>query len=56
MDRIAYKHTLKEMEHFFTTYKQIQNKVVEVSGFEGKDAAHDAVKKSIELYKKEFSK
>lgn len=50
------KHTLKEMEHFFTTYKKIQNKVVEVSGFEGKDAAQAAVLKSIELYKKEFSK
>ncbi|MFZ2303492.1 MAG: inorganic diphosphatase [Minisyncoccia bacterium] len=50
------KHTLKEMEHFFTTYKKIQNKVVEVSGFGGRDVAHDAVKKSIELYKKEFSK
>ncbi|MDO8604045.1 MAG: inorganic diphosphatase [bacterium] len=50
------KHTLKEIEHFFTTYKTIQNKVVEVSGFEGKDAAHAGVLKSIELYKKEFGK
>ncbi len=50
------KHTLKEMEHFFTTYKKIQNKVVEVSGFEGKDAAHKAVLKSIELYKKDQGK
>ena len=50
------KHTLKEMEHFFTTYKKIQNKIVEVSGFEGKDAAHQAVLKSIELYKKDQGK
>jgi len=50
------KHTLKEMEHFFTTYKQIQNKVVEVTGFEGVTAARAAVTKSIELYKKEYAK
>ena len=50
------KHTLKEMEHFFTTYKKLQNKIVEISGFEGKDAALAAVTRSIELYKKEFSK
>lgn len=50
------KHTLKEMEHFFTTYKKIQNKEVEVSGFGDKKEAHEAVTKSIELYKKEFSK
>ncbi|HAS84507.1 MAG TPA: inorganic pyrophosphatase [Candidatus Yonathbacteria bacterium] len=50
------KHTLKEMEHFFTTYKKIQNKIVEVSGFEGAKEAREAVTKSIELYKKEFGK
>ncbi|HBH71793.1 MAG TPA: inorganic pyrophosphatase [Candidatus Yonathbacteria bacterium] len=50
------KHTLKEMEHFFTTYKKIQNKVVEVSGFDGVREAREAVTKSINLYKKEFSK
>lgn len=50
------KHTIKEMEHFFTTYKKIQNKVVEVSGFEGIDAAHAAVEKSIKLYKDKFNK
>lgn len=50
------KHTLKEMEHFFTTYKKIQEKVVEVSGFEGVNAAHQAVLKSIRLYKEKFNK
>ena len=50
------KHTVKEIEHFFATYKKIQNKTVEISGFEGKDAAIAGVLKSIELYKKEFSK
>lgn len=50
------KHTIKEMEHFFTTYKKIQHKIVEVSGFDGKEAAHAAVTKSIKLYKEKFSK
>ena len=48
------KHTLKEIEHFFTTYKKIQNKTVEVSGFEGKDKAVEAFQKSITLYNEKF--
>lgn len=50
------KHTIKEIEHFFTTYKTIQNKVVEVGGFEGREQAHEAVTKSIDLYKEKFGK
>lgn len=50
------KHTLKEMEHFFTTYKKLQNKEVTVSGFEGMDAAQKAVTRSIGLYNEKFSK
>lgn len=50
------KHTLKEIEHFFTTYKQIQNKVVEVSGFEGALAARTAITHSIDLYQKKYGK
>lgn len=50
------KHTLKEMQHFFETYKVIENKEVVISGFEGKAQAIEAVQKSIELYKKEFNK
>lgn len=49
-------HVLKEMEHFYSTYKKIQNKEVKVTGFEKKDAAQKAIKRSQELYKKEFSK
>lgn len=43
-------HTLKEMEHFYTTYKKLQNKEVTVSGFEGKVAAEAAFDKARELY------
>lgn len=50
------KHTLKEMEHFFMTYKQIQKKEVVVTGFEGAGAARDAVEKSIKLYQNKYAK
>lgn len=46
-------HTLKEMEHFYSTYKRIQEKEVSIDGFVGKDAAITAIKRSIELYKKD---
>jgi inorganic pyrophosphatase len=49
-------HTIKEMEHYFLTYKQLQKKVVEIKGFEGADAAKAAFKKSIEMYNAKFPK
>lgn len=45
------KHTLKEIKHFYSTYKQLQNKVVEVGEFEGKDAAMAAFDRACEMYK-----
>lgn len=50
------KHTLKEIEHFFMTYKKIQKKEVHVSGFEGIVAAQTAVTRSIKLYNEKFGK
>lgn len=50
------KHTLKEMEHFFSTYKKLQNKEVSVQGFHGKDKAVEAFLRGMELYKQKFSK
>lgn len=50
------KHTVKEIQHFFETYKQIEKKEVTVSGFKNKKAAMAAVEKSIKLYKKKFKK
>ena len=44
------KHTLKEISHFFATYKQIQNKSVEVGEFEGKDAAEAAFTRAVQMY------
>ncbi|HYF10185.1 MAG TPA: inorganic diphosphatase [Candidatus Paceibacterota bacterium] len=49
-------HTLKEIEHFYSTYKKLQNKVVEVTGFKGKSDAAAAFARSQELYKEKFNK
>lgn len=48
------KHTLKEIEHFFLTYKKIQNKSVEINGFEGKDKAIEAFEKAQRVYKEKL--
>lgn len=46
------KHTLKEIQHFFETYKALKGKPapVEIKGVYDKAAAIEAVKKSVELY------
>lgn len=45
-------HTLREIEHFYSTYKKLQNKEVIVKDYLDKKAAVKAFKESIELYKK----
>jgi inorganic pyrophosphatase len=50
------KHTVKEIQHFFETYKQIEKKEVIVSGFKNKKAAMAAVVRSMKIYKKKFKK
>ena len=50
------KHTIKEMEHFFSTYKKIQNKEVSVNGFRGKEDACSAVERSRKLYTEKYTK
>lgn len=44
-------HTLKEIEHFFLTYKQLQNKEVVINGTEGADVAKACVVEAQALYK-----
>lgn len=46
------KHTLKEMEHFYSTYKKLQNKEVSVTGFGGAKEAKEAIERATSLYKK----
>ena len=47
-------HTIKEIEHFYSTYKKLQNKVVEVNGFQGRQEAQAAFLEGLELYTKQF--
>ncbi|HLW39086.1 MAG TPA: inorganic diphosphatase [Brumimicrobium sp.] len=37
------KHFKKEVEEFFKTYKNLENKIVEVNGFGDKDAAYQLI-------------
>lgn len=48
-------HTLKEIEHFFSTYKKVQNKEVAVSGIEDAAAAYAAFAESKQLYAEKFA-
>ncbi len=45
--------TLKGMKHFFEQYKKLENKTVEVRGWEPKEAAYDVVNQSFAAFKAE---
>ncbi len=49
-------HTLKEISHFFATYKQLQNKEVIVGEIEGKSAAEEAFAEGLRLYREKYPK
>lgn len=44
-------HTLREIEHFYSTYKKLQNKEVVVKDFKGKKDAEAAFLRGIQMYK-----
>lgn len=46
------KHTVKEMEHFYKTYKKLEDKEVEIKGFFGAKEAKEAFVKALESFKK----
>jgi len=50
------KHTVKEMEHFYSTYKKLQDKEVKVTGFKGSKEAKEAFERGIKLYNEKFNK
>lgn len=50
------QHTLKEIEHFWLTYKQVQKKVVTIESTRDAAAAKAVVLEAVDLYKKEFNK
>lgn len=49
-------YTLKEMRHFFETYKAIEQKKVVVKGFKKKAEALAAVRKGLKLYREKYGK
>lgn len=52
------KHNIAEYKHFFETYKALKGKPapVEVPAVRGREAAIEAVKKSMQLYAEKFGK
>ena len=46
------KHTLKELAHFFMTYKQIQKKEVTVGDWGDRSTAETAFARGVDMYKK----
>lgn len=50
------EYSIKEIKHFFETYKSIENKSVIIDGCEGKEVAYEAVKKGLRLYADKFGK
>ncbi|TAK58014.1 inorganic diphosphatase [Patescibacteria group bacterium] len=49
-------HTLREIEHFYSTYKKLQNKEVVVNDFKGKVAAEAAFARGIKFYQDDMKK
>jgi inorganic pyrophosphatase len=45
------KHTIKEIKHFFETYKQIQNKEVTIDSIRDVDGAKEVFERAMKLYK-----
>jgi inorganic pyrophosphatase len=48
-------HHLKEIEHFFQVYKDLEGTRTEARGFEGAAAAREAVLRAMELYESKWS-
>lgn len=49
-------HTIYEINHFFETYKMLQNKKVEISGTHNREEALDIINESIKLFKDKLEK
>lgn len=48
-------HTLKELKHFYSTYKQLQGEEVVVSGFKGRAEAERAFARGCQLYQEKYN-
>ncbi|MCR4334428.1 MAG: inorganic diphosphatase [Patescibacteria group bacterium] len=49
-------HTIKEIEHFYSTYKKIQNKEVKINDFRDKKSAQEVFQRGVKMYKDKPSK
>jgi inorganic pyrophosphatase len=49
-------HTMREIEHFYSTYKRLQNKEVIVKDFAGKKKAEEAFTLGVQMYKDKHTK
>ncbi len=47
-------HLLKELEHFFSVYKELEGKETKVLEWKGAKAAHQAVRTAMKLYEGKF--
>lgn len=47
-------HSLREIEHFFQVYKDLEGKRIETRGFEGADAAKAAITEAMRAYGRKF--
>jgi inorganic pyrophosphatase len=43
-------HTLREIDHFFAVYKELEGKETETGGWQGRDAAFQAIRAAIDAY------
>ena len=48
------EYLLKEIEHFFSVYKNLEGKVVETKGWEDKESAKKELLRSLEMYKEKY--
>ena len=46
----VFAHLLREIEHFFTIYKELEGKKTEIKGWKGPREARDAIRSSRERY------
>lgn len=50
------RHTIKEIQHFFETYKRLQEKEVVINGVENVAAAKESFHRACKLYKDKYNK
>jgi inorganic pyrophosphatase len=48
------KHSLKEIEHFFQVYKDLEGTRTESRGFENAEAARKAIDTAMRMYQERF--